>query len=164
MPYVTPSTHIAGETFPAADWNVVVNDIIALSPFFSAWTAYTPTLTNVTTGNGTLTGKYLQVGDIVWFTVQFVLGTTSAVSGDVTITLPTSRADARGGMYSGGINCAGTNYNPFIFPNAADVTTLTIRAQNSSGTYGTATSFSATIPNTWAATNDFYVNGAYEAA
>jgi hypothetical protein len=28
MTYVAPTTHVAGETLPAADWNVVVNDII----------------------------------------------------------------------------------------------------------------------------------------
>lgn len=30
MAYVTPTTHVAGETLPAADWNVVVNDVIFL--------------------------------------------------------------------------------------------------------------------------------------
>lgn len=29
MTYVAPTTHVAGETLPAADWNIVVNDIIA---------------------------------------------------------------------------------------------------------------------------------------
>ena len=31
MTYVAPTTHVAGETLPAADWNVVVNDVIALN-------------------------------------------------------------------------------------------------------------------------------------
>ena len=30
MAYTTPTTHVAGETLPAADWNVVVNNEIAL--------------------------------------------------------------------------------------------------------------------------------------
>lgn len=29
MPYVAPTTHVAGETLPAADYNVIVNDVIS---------------------------------------------------------------------------------------------------------------------------------------
>lgn len=30
MAYTTPTTHVAGETLPAADYNVIVNDVIAI--------------------------------------------------------------------------------------------------------------------------------------
>ena len=53
MAYTTPTTHVAGETLPAADWNVVVNDVIdhesrirqaAVMATFVTSTAYTPSL------------------------------------------------------------------------------------------------------------------------
>jgi hypothetical protein len=55
MPYVAPTTHVAGETLPAADWNVVVNDVIALAtrPYFSVTSAAAQT--GVTSGTA-LTG------------------------------------------------------------------------------------------------------------
>ena len=50
MAYTTPTTHVAGETLPAADYNVIVNDVIALAAgpvshtsAAYAWNSWNPT-------------------------------------------------------------------------------------------------------------------------
>ena len=45
------------------------------------WTSYTPTLNNVTVGNGTVDFKYLQIGKIVFVMGKFTLGSTSSLTG-----------------------------------------------------------------------------------
>jgi len=44
-----------------------------------AWTSWSPTLTNLTLGNGTVTAKYLKRGKVLDFRFKFVLGSTSTV-------------------------------------------------------------------------------------
>lgn len=51
-------------------------------------TQSTPTLTNMTLGNGTITARYTQVGKMVKGEFHFTLGSTSAVSGDGIFALP----------------------------------------------------------------------------
>lgn len=53
-----------------------------------AWTAYTPTTFNLTVGNGTLTGHYVQIGKLVVTRIYFVMGSTSSISGTVGFSYP----------------------------------------------------------------------------
>jgi hypothetical protein len=55
---------------------------------FGSWTNYTPTNSGITVGNGTQTARYTEVGKMVTVSYKFVLGSTSSVSGGVTIGLP----------------------------------------------------------------------------
>jgi hypothetical protein len=52
------------------------------------WTAYTPTWTNLTVGNGSLTARYTQVGKVVHLIIDFVLGSTSSVGTEPSFSLP----------------------------------------------------------------------------
>jgi hypothetical protein len=54
----------------------------------AAWTSYTPTLVNITLGNGTLTGRFCQVGKTLHLRVEVLWGSTTSASGAVTISLP----------------------------------------------------------------------------
>jgi hypothetical protein len=49
MTYVAPTTHVAGETLPAADYNVMCNDIIAPRACECAATSTSVTYSNSTT-------------------------------------------------------------------------------------------------------------------
>jgi hypothetical protein len=68
-----------------------------------AITSWTPTFTGLTVGNGTLTAaEYQRVGNLVFCYIQFVLGSTSAITGDVNFTLPigtTKRGGFNGTAY-----------------------------------------------------------------
>lgn len=52
------------------------------------WISYTPTLTNLTLGNGTMTAKYFREGKLVTVNFDINLGTTSSVSTSPQIGLP----------------------------------------------------------------------------
>lgn len=60
----------------------------------AAWTGYTPSFVNFTLGNGTVVGRYKKVGKTVHVQVQVTVGSTSAFSGAVTISLPAAAVSA----------------------------------------------------------------------
>src|SRR5690348_2617044 len=93
---------IAGEQPTTSKWNILgTNDsafndgtgfawgssaVLTGGPAASTWT---PTWTNFTVGNGTLSyARYIQVGKRVTATWKFILGTTSSASGNISLSLP----------------------------------------------------------------------------
>ncbi len=58
------------------------------------WQPWTPTLVNLTKGDGTLTARYVQVDKLVVAYFHLVFGSTSAVSGSPTISTPVTAASA----------------------------------------------------------------------
>lgn len=130
-----------------------------------AFLAYTPTWVNLTVGNGTNTGKYVQVGKIVFFWIELTFGSTSAISGAVTASLPVTAAtlltthiiawgtldDATGSTYQSSVRQAST-------------TTAAINAINASATNATTGALSSTNPFTWTTSDTISVHGWYEAA
>lgn len=159
----TPSTWVASAVLTAAQLNLQVRD--ALTGIQAAWTAYTPTSTGITLGNGTLTGRSNRMGKTIDFTVVFTLGSTSAVSAAPTFTLPfTARVadwvsmDCTANDSSVGI----TGYYPFAAI-ATSTTVVTFRplsstAGNPFGTVGAA------APFTWGTGDIMSLAGRYEAA
>ena len=118
---------------------------------FANSTTYTPALTNLTLGNGTVTARYWQVGKLVTVFFDFLLGSTSAVSTSPAFSLPVTGInhsilhnayfqDAGTNTYMGGINLT--------------TTTASIYIPNVSGTYPSFASVTSTVPFTWT-TNDF---------
>lgn len=57
----------------------------------AAWIAYTPTLANITLGNGTVTARYKRVGSVIHAMGVITLGTTTSM-GNVVIGTPTTMA------------------------------------------------------------------------
>ena len=67
---------------------------------FSAWTTYTPTWTNLTVGNGTVSARYTQDNKVVIGTVYIQFGsTTSITANNPRFTLPVTARDP--GILSG---------------------------------------------------------------
>lgn len=64
-------------------------------PVNGAWTSWTPTFTNLTVGNGTLSARYKQIGDKTYaIAVQLTLGSTSSVSTSPSFTIPFTLASS----------------------------------------------------------------------
>lgn len=132
-----------------------------------AWTAWTPTLTNLTLGNGTVTALYARIGNIIVARISFIMGTTSAVSGSPTFSLPVTAAAYAGtnttqqvgvGRYLD--NSAGNTY-----PSAPTMqSTTTIRMLHYSGSPLGYASTSATQPFTWATNDEIHIDFFYEPA
>src|SRR5574338_1635977 len=81
----------AGET--AVEWG-------AGSSSYTAFASYSPTWTNVTVGDGTLTARWAQIGtgtgSLVKVQIQLVLGSSSSISGDIIVSLPATSATRNG--------------------------------------------------------------------
>jgi hypothetical protein len=70
---------------PAADLQTMADILTAAT---GAWSSWSPTLTNLTLGNGTHSALYRQVGKTVDFIWSITLGSTSAVGTAPKFTLP----------------------------------------------------------------------------
>lgn len=136
----------SGDVLTAADMNAI-----------GSWQDYTPTLTNLSVGNGTLFADYAQVNELVFWRVQLIFGSTTSISGNVSIDFPTPADlthfgaiggqcyfdDATGADYVGGLVRVNTSK-------------ASVSAFNTSSTYlsaSTADIVDATTPFTWT-TND----------
>lgn len=63
---------------------------------FGAWQSWTPTLTGITLGNGTLNCKYLTVGKTIHFRFELTLGTTTTFGATINdFTLPVAATSFR---------------------------------------------------------------------
>ena len=126
-------------------------------------TAFTPTLNNVTVGNGTLTGSYVRVNKLCFVSVSFALGSTSSVTGSISFNLPFTAASSNFYGSNAVINDTGTsNFVGIVY--SATTTTATLAIQNVAGTYPLRTATSATVPMTWAVSDQFTMNIVYEVA
>jgi hypothetical protein len=118
MTYVAPTTHVAGETLPAADWNVVVNDIISHEARMGLQ-SIVPTSVAVSSGSATTS------------TNGAVTYTTVSASGTVTL--------------NGVFSSAYTNYRVIVQNNATSSTSLAEYRLAASGTASTASDYSTSL-------------------
>jgi hypothetical protein len=134
---------------------------------FNAWSNYVPVLSSTGTqpvlGSGSsATGRYVQIGKMVFFYVIILFGTSgvSAGTGFYSVSLPVSAATALQQLAGGGWlfdSSAGLIRLHVIEINAA--ATCYMRFDNSG-----SGDVSATAPWTWAASDQIRVQGTYEAA
>lgn len=134
-----------------------------------AWAAYTPTTTNVTLGNGTLVGAYVQTGKTVNFRIKLTFGTTTSFGGAINFGLPvtansvytSSNPYILGAMWLDDSGVA--NYQGFV--SALSTTTINPGVWNVAGTYPTVVvSVNATVPFAWGTGDSISIQGVYEAA
>lgn len=129
-----------------------------------AWIAYTPTLTNITLGSGgTSAFFYQRVGKAVNVRGRITLGTSGALTGVATFTLPVNSILSDQFWDFGAIlNDSGTTFYPGVV--RVGTSTATVLATNAAATYTTAVNTSATIPFTWASSDVINVGFTYESA
>ena len=130
------------------------------------WTSFTPTWTNLTVGNGTVTARYLKVGGLVNFKIQLIFGSTTSVTGRISSTwpvAPSSGAAAQSAAVNVQFEDAGVApvYGAF-FNAGATTSSFEILAINTAGTYAVAAVLSSTVPITWATGDYITISGSYE--
>ena len=131
---------------------------------FPASFAYTPSLSNITLGDGTLTFVYSVVGRLVYVRGLFVFGTTSSIGGEIGFGLPVASPAITGNNYyycNVGIRDTGTTEFMGV-GYLSSTTNLAIRVPNSSSTYVTPSSTSSSVPMTWANTDELKLSLIYE--
>ena len=133
-----------------------------------AWQNWTPTLTNLTLGNGTLIARYIQIGKTVFLYFKFTLGSTSAVGTNPIFSLPVTAVASVYSAESSSIGAAkftdsGTGY---VMGDVSfnSTTEALFQYLNSAGTALASNSITATVPFTWATNDVISTFGFYEVA
>ena len=129
----------------------------------SNWTAFTPTGTGISYGNGVFDFAYAQFGKTVLLRGAFTLGTTSSVATNVSFNLPITGANANR-QFGEAVYQQSTFYNGMCFMTGG--TFLNFYAFNTAGTYSSLTAISGpgNIPAPWVTGNILSFVITYQAA
>ncbi|CAB4142233.1 hypothetical protein UFOVP439_21 [uncultured Caudovirales phage] len=125
-----------------------------------ASTSWTPSIFNLTLGNGTLSGSYVKVGKLVHARLIVTFGSTTSVGGTFVIGAPTTA----NGMINANIIYEDTGVQAFSGTYEQIGSDIYLRAQNATTTYVSNTALSSTIPFTWGSGDKLIVAIMYEEA
>lgn len=132
------------------------------------YTAYTPTFTNFTIGNGTINfARYVQIGKFVTVYGKVTLGSTSSMGTNPLISLPvTGTSNMSGvGWALGSLTIGDTGTGSFEgYIKTSSTTAAQLIVGNAAGTYNNTTVITSAVPMTWANTDTFLFQFSYEAA
>lgn len=159
-----PTSLLAYRYLTAADIEEIVAQIDVLTEVIDpAWVAWTPTLTNLTLGNGTLSCAYKSIGKTVHYRFKMTFGTTSSMGSGPSFTLPVAPVSTYSGSSIGDINLVDTGIaeRRGVARNIAGAAPTEIIGYSTSGVGVTVTS---TVPHTWGTGDVIGVIGTYEAA
>jgi hypothetical protein len=150
-----PFPFVAGSVLTAAELNGI-----------GEATAYTPTFTNFTLGNGTVDASYVQVQKLVQVSVLMTLGSTSSMTGQITISKPVTGTSLPSNRIPFGVARLGDSGTGTVIGYVRNDTTtrVTIRPYNAASTYVTESSITASIPFPWAVNDTLDFSFVYEAA
>lgn len=148
-----------------ADSGVTPNELMSGAGSSWAWQSYTPTLTNATVGNGTLTASYCQIGKTVFVRFSFLLGSTSTMGTGILFSLPVTATTLSTNDVIGYGNILDSGVGFFAaIPLWNSTTTAIINTQNTAGTYLTQVQCTSTVPMTWTTNDRILCYLIYEAA
>jgi len=166
MAWVDPTNVATGDVLTASKWN---QDVVAnWQAVGGAWTAYTPTWTNLTVGNATQDSRYIKVGRLVMVNLKIILGSTSSVGSIPEFSLPANldasygTGDTIGDLQLQQVS-AGAVYWGKALPRT-DLTGARPFVDQVAGTYNVPQIVNATIPFTWATGDIISGTLIYEAA
>jgi hypothetical protein len=131
--------------------------------YADAYTSYTPSLTGITLGNGTLTGKYMRLGKMCQGEAIVVFGSTTSVTGIPEIGLPFTSTTSTNNP----IQCTLLDNGTAVYLGLSylqSATTMRILTINTAGSYAVEAGVSSTVPFTWATADRINVNFCFEVA
>jgi hypothetical protein len=126
------------------------------------YTAWTPTLGNITLGNGTVVARYQQIGKTVNFRFNLTFGTTTSITGNAHFFLPVTPSYDT--PCTTVVRDNGVAFYPIVGMVFASGGYCDITIGNASGTYVTQSAVTGTVPVTLGSTDQIYVSGTYEVA
>ncbi len=131
---------------------------VVKGPIVTDWISWTPTFTNFTVGDGVADFHYRRVGDSLEIRGEFILGTTSAVTGAIRLNMPTGFtidggriADDKALIGNVLFKDADTPANTVLGRTGVTVSSNRVQLNTM------ASSTSSTVPFTWAANDTINV-------
>jgi hypothetical protein len=130
---------------------------------FQTWS---PSYTNLTIGNGTVTARYGTSGKFTFFEWTLTFGSTTSISGTPEITLPTTPKNTGFNMWQGNVGYLDAGTNIYFGHLRIDQSTskVLLWVDRASGTYLEYAGLDATTPFTWTTNDRISVSGQYEEA
>lgn len=136
------------------------------------WTTWTPTLTNMVQGNGTITARYFNQGGLVMFSFTFALGTTSSMGTEPSFSAPVPISDwgkfgNNGAMPFGQVSVEDsgtTNYQGICMNITNTDNNIVCRMYNQGGTFGQSSQITSTVPMTWTTNDTIQARGWYKSS
>lgn len=123
---------------------------------------FTPTVTNLTVGNGTWVASYHRSDGWIDLECDFTFGTTSAVAGDLTFQLPVNSANVSPDLWT--ITFRDDN-TALHYTGQAEYTNTTtgvfVRAIGTAGAYAVGAALGAAVPFTWAVNDRIFIAARY---
>lgn len=131
----------------------------------AAWTSWTPTLANLTLGNGTMTAHYVQIGKTVHYWFEFILGSSSSVgvTGTTTLTLPVAANAGYATQHVIG-DVALLDSGVAVWRGTLRATSATVGFINYYNASANQAAITTTVPWTWKTGDGIFISGTYEAA
>lgn len=142
---------------------ISVGDPVLASDFdMQPWT---PTLTNMTQGNGTIIARYQQIDTGVWWKFRFTLGSTSSMGTNPQITLPVVPSGITEAEWMGSVSvrdlATASFYGPIRYVSGS---TIELKYWTVSGANLSPSNITSTTPMTWGTGDILVAQGMYEAA
>lgn len=130
------------------------------------WDSYTPVFSNITLGTATPSGNKKLIGKTMFFFATITMSATSAITGNVSVSLPSTSGTINNGymtclFFDASAGQLKGNTFTSISPNA---TSNLVRAMIISGTDLVTATVTATVPFTWTTGDIFAIRGYYEIA
>jgi hypothetical protein len=129
--------------------------------------SYSPTLTNITIGNGSVTGSFVQIGNIVFWQVLITFGTTTSLGAVPRVSVPVpASVNVYGPVMSTHSyavdSSSGTSY--FIGVVGTSTTDMLLVTFSSTSALSGNQPITSTVPFTWATGDTIQLGGVYFAA
>jgi hypothetical protein len=155
------SSHFQGNFRALADTgtNTILIDTGINGTIFGQSLNFAPTLSGITIGDGTITGKYSQYGKRVFFELAIALGSTSSITGPLSITTTFAPLHANSGMP---VDVSYFHSGTGFYQGCGIINGSGLIVLGSVGTAGLFTDISSTSPFTWAAGDGITLRGSIE--
>jgi hypothetical protein len=146
--------------YNGAAWIPFASAVGSGTGYMGAWTGYTPTLTGITLGSGTVAFTWIRQGNTVQVRGRFTFGAGSGVTGAISISLPATAVSANW-VPNVSARAAGADYGML---GIAATGSVGVHALGSAGAYINRVTTSSTIPATWTSGDYITFSATYEAA
>lgn len=127
-------------------------------------TTFVPTFGNLTVGNGSLAGRTVRIGPVVVDTIRLIWGTTTSISGSVSVNSSVAAVAASAPTLSNVqlVDTSGNTYTGDLV--RSSTTALLVRNITASSTSAFHAATTATVPFTWVTGDEMWIAMAYFAA
>lgn len=160
-----PSSPYEGKVIYETDTDkLAVYNGSAWKRFDTTYVSWTPTFTNFSLGNGSVTTVYTQQGEFVHLIGEVIMGSTSTFTGLFQMTIPTVHNSTFDGLI-GTVFLVDVGVQEFVgFAQKISSTAIIVRVMNAGGTYVQYANTSGTVPFTWGSGDKLSFNLTYRAA